>query len=87
MRRTFFAIALTGSLLASMGGRPGLLDQFWALLSSIWTAEGCSWDPNGTCIQPQADEGCGWDPDGRCNPAPLIDAGCGMDPNGCPQGS
>ena len=65
MRRAFVAIALTASLLASPGGRTALLDPFWTVLSSIWDAAGCGWDPNGQCNSaPQGDAGCGMDPNG-----------------------
>jgi hypothetical protein len=88
MRRALVAIALTGSLLASTGGRPVLFDQLWSFLSSIWDSAGCGWDPDGQCSPPpQSDAGCEWDPNGQCGPPPQTDEGCGWDPDGCPKGS
>lgn len=88
MRRALVAIALTGSLLASTGGRPVFFDQLWSVLSSIWDSAGCGWDPDGFCAPTaQVDEGCSWDPNGACDPIPRPDAGCEWDPNGCPNGS
>jgi hypothetical protein len=70
MRRALLTLTLTASLAV---GSPGLLDQLWSLVSSIWSAAspgaGCGMDPSGWCAPaPQADEGCGMDPDGRCKP-------------------
>jgi hypothetical protein len=65
MRRALVALTLT----ASLAGSPGLLDQLWSLLSSVWSAS-------------SPDAGCRMDPSGRCAPAPQTDAGCIMDPNG-----
>ena len=49
-----------------------LLGQLWALLSRLWTENGCQVDPSGRC-QPDpgpnsftGDNGCQVDPDGRC---------------------
>jgi len=71
MRRTLVLVVVTASLL----GSSGLLDSFWSLVSSLWSAS--------------AEAGCGFDPFGGCRPAPQPqpDAGCGLDPWGCPTGS
>jgi hypothetical protein len=68
MRRTLVLVVVTASLL----GSPGLLDSFWSLVSTLWSEEGCGFDPWGEC---------------RPAPQPTSDIGCGLDPWGCPKGS
>jgi len=65
MRRSFMAMALTGSLVSTA---PRLFDSFWEIFSSIWsTKAGCEMDPDGRCL-PAPKAGCEWDPNGRCLP-------------------
>lgn len=70
MRRTFFALALTASLVSTVP--PGVFAQLWSFLSSLGDGqqgkEGC--DPRGVC-EPSPESGT--------PPRPI---GCGMDPNG-----
>jgi hypothetical protein len=59
---------------------------FWSVLVSFWTKNGCSVDPNGSCLPTAPTKnGCQMDPNGRCLPAATattLDNGCSLDPNG-----
>jgi hypothetical protein len=53
---------------------------FWSLLASFWTKNGCSLDPDGSCLPAAPTKnGCSVDPDGRCLPTKN---GCSADPSG-----
>lgn len=47
-----------------------LFDRLWGALTSLWSENGCTLDPNGKCLggntAPTGDEGCTVDPNGRC---------------------
>jgi hypothetical protein len=51
-------------------GSLDLLSRLWAALTSLWSEEGCSIDPDGRCAAkpsaPSVDNGCSLDPSGRC---------------------
>ena len=59
-----------------------LLSRAWDALVRLWTKNGCSADPDGSCAPAvtRGDNGCVIDPNGRC--APQVNNGCGADPNG-----
>jgi hypothetical protein len=64
--------------------------QLWNGLTGLWTKNGCSADPSGSCLPSGGStlptkNGCSLDPDGRCLP---VKNGCSLDPNGrCLPGS
>lgn len=83
MRRSLIVLALTSSFVTASPNPAGLIDQFWAVLSSLWSGtsgEVCT-------SSSQTKEGCGWDPYGikasNCSASLTQDkAGCGWDPYG-----
>ena len=62
----------------------GVWGKVWWVLTSLWSKNGMSIDPNGLLSgQPTADAGCSPDPNGRCsNSANTADNGCSPDPDG-----
>ena len=70
-------------------GSLDLLARLWTSWTGLWSAEGCSLDPERTLQRRRGpslvDNGCSLDPDGRCRAAavpPTVDNGCSIDPSG-----
>ena len=53
---------------------------FWSVLVGLWAKNGCSADPDGSCLPTAPTKnGCSLDPDGHCLPTKN---GCQVDPSG-----
>jgi hypothetical protein len=88
-------LATTAVSAAPLRAHPALmpidpLAQLWNVLTSLWTKNGCSADPDGRCLSGSTvttDNGCSVDPSGRCLPGASATTvtpknGCQVDPNG-----